>query len=224
MYVICYFLLLCSFKVLYLYDNQIERIENLDLAVKLDQLYLNNNQIKELPQLKLEALTKIHLEDNDISFVVGLDSCQKLRELYISNQRLPLYMALEFDDMSLQAVSNSLEVLDVSGNGISILNQFLVLRSMSKFICENNAVNDITEMEMIVGLRRLKEVSFKGNAACFTQRYRDKVIAASSNALESLDNMPVHPHQKVAIKGLKIHRENLNLQSTHTTVSQDEIQ
>lgn len=70
-------------------------------------------------------------------------------------------------------------------------------------------------MEMMVGMRQtLTRVSFTGNKACSIYRYRDKIIAASSDALELLDQIPIQANQKVAIKGLTRHRENLKAASS----------
>ncbi len=63
--------------MLYLYDNQIEYIENLDFATQLQYLYLQNNKIHDMPNLNMANLTKLYLEENEISFVSGLEECPK---------------------------------------------------------------------------------------------------------------------------------------------------
>jgi Leucine-rich repeat (LRR) protein len=192
---------------LYLYDNHIEKIENLESATQLEQLYLNNNQIKEMGVLNLESLTRLHLEDNEITFVVGLDSCEKLSELYLSNQKLPSYMVLEFDNFSMRAIAKSLEVLDISGNRVTMLSQFMMLQSLRIFLCENNRVDDITEAEIILSVPTLVEASFIGNPVCSMPKYRDRLIAGCRESLRKLDRLEIPPHQKIAIRGLVKHRQ-----------------
>lgn len=49
-----------NLTVIYLYDNNISKIENLEFAPNLTHLYLHNNQIKRLENLNnLTKLTKL---------------------------------------------------------------------------------------------------------------------------------------------------------------------
>ena len=116
---------------MYLYDNNIEQIENLEFDLILQYLYLQNNIIKEIPPLPTMAnLTKLFLDDNDIQYVTGLDLCVKLEELRIASQRLPQFTALEFDPVCLEAFSKTLKVLEISGNKI---------RSLLIHLCEQSS-------------------------------------------------------------------------------------
>ena len=194
---------------MYLYDNQIEVIENLDFATSLQHLQLSNNYIKEFPDLQLPHLAKLYMDDNELTYIAGLDNCLKLEELHISNQRIPTFTSVSFDQNTLMALSRSLQVLNVSGNGINSLEQFLCLTNLRKFFCSANAVTDLKEIEMIVGLYRLAEASFIGNPCCSNRRYRDTVMAASSDSLRILDDVPVQRHQQIAVRGLMAHRRKL---------------
>lgn len=201
----------CSnLKMLYLYDNSIDTIENLDFAKKLEQLFLNNNKIKEIPAVKFgDNLSILHLEDNEINFCTGLDLCSKLKELHISNQRLPESLSIEFDHVTLQALSGSLQVLDISKNNISNLNQFIILKNLKIFLGENNHVVDMSEVELIMNLKYLVEVSLIGNPVCSEFRYRDIALSAAGNYLEKYDNKPVFKFQQDALRSLTRHREKL---------------
>lgn len=103
-----------------MYDNHVEKIENLDFATSLQYLQLQNNVIKDIPQLQMQNLTKLFLDENEITYVAGLEACTKLEELHISNQRLPRYTSLSFEPESLIAVCRTLNVLEISGNGQSV--------------------------------------------------------------------------------------------------------
>lgn len=198
-----------NFQVLYLYDNQIDAIEGLEFATNLQYLSLQNNFIKEIPDLQLQDLAKLHLEDNEISYVAGLDSCLKLEELHISSQRIPTFTSLNFDPNTLDCLARSLLVLDISGNGISTLVSFHVLSNLRKLLCTHNSIVDIAELEAIVRLRYLTEASFTANPCANHRKYRDTVIAASSDSLRVLDEVPVLRHQQIAIRGLVEHRKKL---------------
>lgn len=98
-----------NLKVLYLYDNLIEEISNLDFAKKLQYLHLEHNSIRKLPpQISLSTLTKLYLDENEISLLTGLDACVRLEELHIARQRLPPHGHLTFDKTSLTAIGKTL--------------------------------------------------------------------------------------------------------------------
>lgn len=192
-----------------MYDNFIEVIENLSFATILQYLYLQNNYIKSVPHLPMPSLRKIYLDENEITIVNGLDDCFKLEELHVAKQRLPTYTSLSFDPNSLIAISKSLQVLEISGNFISLLTPFKTLFNLRKMFCRDNNIIDLSEVEAVVGLPKLEEADFTGNPCCKLFKYRDVVIAASSDYFKILDEVPVPKHQQIAIKGLVEHRKKI---------------
>lgn len=196
--------------MLYLYENQIEQIENLDVPT-LQYLYIQNNKVRELPELQLPNVKKIYLDENEIQYVAGLEKCAKLEELHIARQRLPFSTPLMFDAESLRAISKTLQVLEVSGNGMAVLTPFTMLYNLRKFLCEHNLVEDITEVEAIISLAYVEEASFVGNPCCNSRTYRDYAIGASSDSLTMLDHIPVMRHQQVAIRGYTEKRKRMGL-------------
>jgi protein phosphatase 1 regulatory subunit 42 len=210
-------------QVLYLYENQIEFIQNLDFATLLQYLYLQNNVIREIPLLNMPNLRKIYLDENDIKIVTGFSACENLEELHVANQRLPSFSTLQFDPHSLHAMAHSLQVLEISGNGISNLSQFVGLQNLRRLICKDNAVVDMNEIECIVSLPHLEEANFKGNPCGSIAKYRDITIGASSEVFNILDEVPIPKHQQVAIKGLMAHRVKIGAtskyQHQHSSVS-----
>lgn len=187
-------------KVLYLYDNHIERIENLDFAGNLQYLQLQNNMISEVPPLSMPLLTKLYLDDNRIRYLSGLEKCTNLEELHIANQSLPEHVPLQFDTSSLAAICRTLMTLEISGTGIEILIPFTVLRNLRKLFCANNRIIKIDEIKAMVALRHLTEANFKGNPCCSSIRYRDHAISASSDSLLLLDEVDIPRHQQIAMK------------------------
>lgn len=197
--------------MLYLYDNQIEVVENLNFASLLQYLYLQNNSIKEIPRLNMPNLKKLFLDDNEISIIAGLQECYNLEELTLSRQRLPSFTSLQFDENTMQTLSRGLQSLDLSGNGLTELSPFASLYSLRKFICKDNAVVEIGEVERIVGLPRLEEANFKGNPCSSFPKYRDVIIGASSENFSKLDDIDIPKHQQVAVKGLMKHRRAIGV-------------
>ncbi|XP_025932802.1 protein phosphatase 1 regulatory subunit 42 isoform X6 [Apteryx rowi] len=110
-----------NLRVLYLYDNQISQIQNLDFATNLTHLYLQNNCISCIENLSsLKHLEKLYLGGNCIAVVEGLDKLEEIRELHIESQHLPLGEKLLFDPRSLTSLAD-LEI---------VLNKWTKLRSM----------------------------------------------------------------------------------------------
>lgn len=204
---------------MYLYDNQIERIENLSFSHILAYLYLHNNLIKEIPVLSMPNLKKLYLDENEIQMVTGLHECVKLEELHVARQRLPSYTSLQFDINSFKQLSRSLQVLEISGNGISILEPFTLLSSLRKIVCKDNQVIDLGEVEAIVSLPRMEDANFIGNPCCTVFKYRDTAIGASSDSFLMLDEIPVPQHQRIAIRGLMEHRRSIGAMSRFRNVS-----
>ena len=199
--------------MLYLYDNQIELVQNLGFATILQYLYLHNNLIKEIPNLPMPSLKKLYLDDNEIQTVSGLSVCTNLEELHIARQRLPTYASLQFQRESLNAISRTLQTLEISGNGISLLAPFSGLYNLRKLYCQDNKVIDLAEVEVIISLPRLEEANFIGNPCCTQFKYRDTAIGASSDAFQILDEVAVPKHQQIAIRGLMAHRRKIGAMS-----------
>jgi len=167
-------------------------------------------------------LKKLYLDENEIKEVSGLQDCSMLEELHIAKQRLPTFVPLEFQFESLTKLSKTLLVLDISGNGITILSQFQILFNLKKFLCQDNNVINLGEVEnVILHLQRLEEANFYNNPCCKQAKYRDIAIGASPDTFVMLDNIPVPKHQQIAIRGLMIHRRNLGAVSKFLTSQVD---
>lgn len=169
----------------------------------------------------MKSLRKLHLDDNEIPVLTGLSECNQLIELNIARQRLPSFSSLQIDSQSLMAISYTLESIDISGNGISILSPFLVLYNLQKFICDDNNVMEIAEIEPIVAMPNMTEASFAGNPCCKYFKYRDFIISACADNLLLLDGIPVPKHQQIAIKGLVQHRHKMGTSARFHAGSQN---
>ena len=180
----------------------IEVIQGLNNQPILYYLYLQNNKIKDIGELQMPALKKLYLDDNDLQGVSGLSQCIILEELHLGRQRLPTFTSLGFEQESLNAISRTLQVLDISGCGINVLSQFRNLRMLRKIFAKENLINDLNEVEAMMSLPRIEEANFADNPCCKMYKYRDVVIAAGPDTLKFLDGTEVLPHQQVAIRGL----------------------
>ena len=190
----------------------------------LSYLYLQNNLILNIPYLDLSNLTKLYLDNNAIQYVSGLEACVKLEELHVANQRLPSFTSINFDEITLEALSSTLQVLEISGNSIISLEPFSKLRNLRKFLCENNQIIDFGTLEAVVTLRYIEEVKFTGNPCCALKGYKDFCIGSSSESLLILDDIPLQKHQQIAMRGLQAHRQKIGAALSQKMIGEREIE
>ncbi|XP_067949897.1 protein phosphatase 1 regulatory subunit 42-like isoform X2 [Watersipora subatra] len=188
-------LTLCrNLSVLYLYDNKVERVPDLSQNYCLTHLYLQNNVISEMNNLNcLKKLKKLYLGGNSITVVEGIDKLELLEELHVENQRLPPGEKLLFDPRSLNAISTSIRVLNVSGNNLDSVKEFSVIRDLHQFIASDNNLGNLKELASVLSQwRRLVRLDLEGNPFCLKSKYRDRVIVMS-NSLDILDGKEISP-------------------------------
>ena len=200
-----------NLKVIYLYDNQIENIETVNELLYLEYIQLQGNMIRVIPDIKLIKLQKLFLNHNEISFISGLEACQNLEELHVSTQSLPDNQPLQFDPISLNAISSSLLVLDCSGNNINILEPFKVLIHLQRLGMSRNNITDLNEIIDLFTLPlHLIEANFIDNPCTKTYNYRNHIISSSLPCLEMLDEKPVTSENHTNITGFMTHKDKLH--------------
>lgn len=95
--------------VIYLYENFLTKIENLNFAENLTHLYLQNNRLNKLENLNcLTKLKKLYLAGNQIQLLEGLEQCRELTDVHIENQRLAEGEKLLFDPRTIESLANVL--------------------------------------------------------------------------------------------------------------------
>lgn len=76
--------------MLYLHNNFIQRITNLDHVCHLTHLYLQWNRIEKIENLStLTNLKKLYLSYNKIQRLEGVERLHQLEELHLEYQNLP---------------------------------------------------------------------------------------------------------------------------------------
>ena len=174
----------CSnLSVLYLYDNKIEEISNLTFAVNLTHLYLQNNMISKLDGLhRCCNLNKLYLGFNKIIVIENLEKCTELKELHVENQKLPTGEKMLFDPRTLMCLSQSLLVLNISGNGVDSINELACLKSLTQLTCKDNKLTSMKELSRVFGsLSSLWKLEIEGNPVCSKPKFRDRVIIMAAN-------------------------------------------
>uniref|UniRef100_H3A8Q8 Protein phosphatase 1 regulatory subunit 42 n=2 Tax=Latimeria chalumnae TaxID=7897 RepID=H3A8Q8_LATCH len=182
-----------NLTVLYLYDNHITEIRNLSFASNLTHLYLQNNSISHMENLSsLQNLCKLYLGGNCITVVEGLEGLKQLQELHIECQRLPPGEKILFDPRTLDSLSNSLSVLNVSNNNIDDLRELAILENITQFTAGYNQLKDIEDLEfMLSRWPRLWRMDLSKNPVCRKPKYRDRIIMVAKN-LTILDGKEIN--------------------------------
>ncbi|XP_069127971.1 protein phosphatase 1 regulatory subunit 42-like isoform X4 [Argopecten irradians] len=181
-----------NLTVLYLYDNQLNKIPSLHHNMNLTMLYLQNNDISRIENLSpLTRLQKLYLGGNCITVLEGLDKMDKLQELHVENQRLPPGEKLLFDPRSLKGIAMSLQVLNVSGNGLDSVRDMIGLRNISQFMANDNELSDMKDLAHNFGnWPYLWRLELMGNPVCHKAKYRDRIIVMAKT-LEVLDGKEI---------------------------------
>ncbi|GFN81415.1 protein phosphatase 1 regulatory subunit 42-like [Plakobranchus ocellatus] len=175
--------------VLYLYDNQLNRVPCLNSNCSLTHLYLQNNNISKIENLgALGRLQKLYLGGNSITVLEGLEKQHHLQELHVENQRLPAGEQLLFDPRSLRTLSQSLQILNISGNSLTSIRDLDCLLSLTQLLASDNQLSDMKELAHLLGgpWKYMTRLDLQGNPLCMRAKYKDRVIVMGKY-LEVLD-------------------------------------
>jgi protein phosphatase 1 regulatory subunit 42 len=169
-----------NLQCLYLYENRIQKIQNLDFGVNLTHLYLQDNCIETMENFTgLINLRKLFLGGNYISEVTGLSRCMLLQELHVQAQNMPAGKSLRFNIDSLQAISESLQVLNVQKNNMSEISSLRYLRYVEKLDLSMNNIDSFDEIGSLFrhdGCANISALETKGNPIDKQHRFRDYVM------------------------------------------------
>lgn len=92
-------------KSLYLSNNNISKLKNLQNLTNLEKLYAFNNKIVEISGLdNLKSLKRLDLADNRIKKLEGLSQLPALKELYLSRNPVSDLAELQFTNKTLEQI------------------------------------------------------------------------------------------------------------------------
>lgn len=188
-----------ALKVLYLYENYISSIQNLDCCRRLTHLYLQNNCISKIDGLdSLISLKKLYLNRNKIQKIENLGGCKNLEELHISHQMQNKGQHMDFDSgcMMQLGAHGSLKVLVLASNNIVHPEALGYVSSLRRVDMSANAICDMKGVtEFIASCPLLTSLRLNGCPVGKTVKYRDQIIRASVN-LDELDGEQVPQNHK----------------------------
>ncbi|KAF1328757.1 Phosphatase 1 regulatory subunit 42 protein, partial [Globisporangium splendens] len=195
-------------KVLYLYDNEIDVMENLDAVPQLTHLHLQNNRIGRMEGLDaLAQLEKLYLEGNCIARLEGLQNCYCVQELHLSNQNVPASTPFSFDLQTMQALSRSLRILNLSNCRITSTTPLAMLRNLEQLDLSTNAISELEDVfQLLSSLSSLTELDLRMNPVTNIPRYREKAITFSSSRLALLDKKDIDVNQRRMMQSHLAHK------------------
>ncbi|CAG9863965.1 unnamed protein product [Phyllotreta striolata] len=203
--------------VVYLYNNQIRSIENLNDGIfpNLCSLYLQNNRLKKIDHLEFEKLRKLYIGHNEISVLENLENLYNLEELHVEHQNLPDGMGICFDPRCTISLSRTLRVLNISDNKIPSFSSLSFLEELQSIDASNCELEDLQEVcETISNWRYLTVAVFKGNPITKSHRYREDIIV-NSYYLETLDGKSVSDTSREFLKRLEVRRMAMKGREKH---------
>jgi Leucine-rich repeat (LRR) protein len=200
--------LLRNLRMLYLYDNFLSGVNNLERNQRLQSLYLDNNHLTSLRGIgSLPQLTKLCANNNCIAVIDGLADCDNLQELHISNQRLPAHSpGVKFDGFTIDALAQCLTTLVCCNNRVADDANLTALRRLEVLTLDNNLLTDIEVIkEMCTDCYSLRELSLVGNPVSRVHGYRDAAILAS-DLMTTLDRKAVPANQREFLQAREMRR------------------
>lgn len=204
-------------KVLYLYENNISTIQNLECCRQLTHLYLQNNNISKIDGLdSLLSLKKLYLDRNKIQKIENLGGCKNLEELHVSHQTQNQGCYMEFGSVCMKQLGEhgSLKVMIAASNRIIHPEPLASVGSLRRVDLSANAIYDMRRVtKFITGCPLLTSLRLNGCPVGKTFKYRDHIIRASLS-LDELDGEPVpQNHRDFLISFDKTHKSKGHHQS-----------
>eukprot|EP01006_Ploeotia_vitrea_P039627 TRINITY_DN66361_c8_g1_i1.p1 TRINITY_DN66361_c8_g1~~TRINITY_DN66361_c8_g1_i1.p1 ORF type:complete len:324 (-),score=159.52 TRINITY_DN66361_c8_g1_i1:100-1071(-) len=152
-----------ALKVLYIYDNELERVENLEFATELESVFVQNNKLTRLDGFQgMDRLRLLHADRNRIAALEGLQGANELEELSLCHQQISKPMVL--DVATLRAVAPTLKILKLAGCRLTSVAPLGELRLLKTLDVSGNELHDVADLKaMLAGCMFLNELDFTKN-------------------------------------------------------------
>ncbi|XP_046834373.1 leucine-rich repeat-containing protein 49 isoform X2 [Vespa crabro] len=168
-----------------LYDNQIEKICNLECLENLRLLLMGKNRIKKIEGLmQLCKLEILDLHGNQIVQIAGLNGLSSLKVLNLAGNIIKTIGCNDFNGLT------SLKELNLRRNKIKKLLGFEDIPQLQKLYLSNNDIYKIEDMGNVVKAFQIKEISIDGNPITLNSDYISFLVSYLPN-LQILSSMQI---------------------------------
>ncbi|XP_046425904.1 leucine-rich repeat-containing protein 49 isoform X1 [Neodiprion fabricii] len=187
-----------------LYDNQIEKICNLDPLENLRVLLVGKNRIKRIEGLeKLNKLEVLDLHGNQIVQVSGLSELVSLKVLNLAGNNIKNVGCNDFQGLC------SLKELNLKRNKIKKLAGFGETPQLQKLYLSNNEIQKIEDMGSLAKALQVKEVTIDGNPVTMNADCVSFLVSYLPN-LQVLSTMQVNEQVRRAAMAWRTTKEQSN--------------
>lgn len=167
--------------------NRIKTIKGLEKLVNLEQLWLARNKITKIEGLEtLKNLKLLSIQSNRITKIEGLEELTNLEELYISYNQLEKIEGLENN--------TKLTTIDVARNRITELSGLSHLENLEELWASGNQLTSFENVEQqLKHLPNFHTIYLEQNPLQRTAgvTYRNKVRLALGPSLQQIDATPI---------------------------------
>ncbi len=144
-----------SIKIIYLNINKLTNLNYLDQFTDLEEIYLQNNKLKNLPSFVISNLRKLDISNNNLISLKGILHLKNLIYLNTENNYINNLNMQEFIELQELAEFN------ISGNNIYNLKECISLKNMKKIFNLDLSGNEVCNFNdfritMIFYMPRLK--------------------------------------------------------------------
>lgn len=165
-------------KALYLFDNEIEKLD-VGAQASLTHLYCQNNLISSFGAdlASLTRLQKLYLNNNCLQSLAQLAPLQGLVELDASSQKLP---PGEVFDVAPEVLSSmrQLRVLKLANNGLTSTAELAGCRSLETVDLSKNQLGNLASVAPLLGVAPLRELDLRGNTVSDVRQQLDAIIVS----------------------------------------------
>jgi len=183
----------CSPKLkdLFLINNKIRKIENVNMLTNLDQIEFGGNRIRKIENLEGLNITKLWLGKNKIRRLEGVSSLQNLRILSLQSNRIEVIEGLDgltsLEELYLgqngikriSGLENTVNIttLDISGNQITKLENLESLKKLESLWLNDNQIDTWDGLNCITS-NKLETLYLERNPIQSSQNYRQRIVHA----------------------------------------------
>ncbi|GBG23854.1 Leucine-rich repeat-containing protein 9 [Hondaea fermentalgiana] len=167
---------------------------------RLQHLELGQNRIESIKDLHLgscKELRVLRLDGNEISIVDGLEGCTGLRELDLSKNK---FRSMESFEREVPALAN-LRCLHMEDNGLRSLGDLKQCVKLHSLHLNSNRLLDLDELDRLMCIPFLLELSVAGNPVARKKMYRSRVVFGMV-ALKFLDGKEITNEERLRTDAL----------------------
>ncbi|XP_074589692.1 protein phosphatase 1 regulatory inhibitor subunit PPP1R7 homolog [Curcuma longa] len=135
-------------QILELGSNRLRVMENLQTLTNLQELWLGRNRIRTVDLCGLKCIRKISLQSNRLTSMIGLQECIMLEELYLSHNGIQKMEGL--------STLENLRVLDISSNKLTAIGDIEKLTRLEDLWLNDNQIATLEGIDLAASGSREK--------------------------------------------------------------------